>query len=538
MNKEEQIKAVKFLKDCRDPFFFTNTMWGLKPQPCKPEYRELLETLPPNEWEAIHFGDCERKEIEDGKYYMHWTWHDFTKGKHLTWQQTAMLTQIKNHTDSLGDEIALEQFIGWLTVASGHGIGKSMILSVILLWFLFCFPEAQVAATAPSKQQIYDILWKELSIWLNRMPKIYSQLYDWQNSYIRMKDLPDSWFARAATARKENPEALAGVHGDHVLLVADEASGVEEVIFETAEGATTGGHVMFMMISNPTRNTGYFKNSHAKDKSDWVPFSFSCEESPVVDLDYVIRMAKKYDRDEDNFRFRVLGLFPHEDQMDDKGYMPLISERELEGAMVPANTPFKARKLGIDPSGAGADKSAWVGGNTTMIKILGEEKISTPISGARKTHTYATEHEVPGPMCTMDSFGEGGRWIAPIQKAGLDVDYFNSGDPSTNSDYLNKRAEGAWKLRTFIKNGGQIVRDQRWKEILNIKYRRTTRGKIQIMPKEEMKKNRIPSPNFFDAACYVFIGQDASVQATEEATDAETAKYEEIVKKRQMKRYG
>lgn len=537
MNNVAEDQAVKFIMDCRDPFFFANAMWGFYPQPPKPEYAELLKSLPPNEWEAKHFGDCEEVDLGDDNFYYKWTWHEFEKGKHLTWQQTAILMQIKLHTESLGDPISLEQFIGWITVASGHGIGKSMILSVIILWFLFCFPESQVAATAPSKQQIYDILWKELSIWLNRMPNVYSDLYEWQASYIRMKDIPDSWFARAATARKENPEALAGVHADHVLLVADEASGVEEIIFETAEGATTGGHVMFMIISNPTRNTGYFKNSHSRDKEDWCPFCFSCEESPMVDIDYVTRMAKKYNRAEDNFRIRVSGLFPIEEQMDAKGYIPLITESELEAAFVPENTPFKAQKLGVDPSGSGSDPSAWVGLNTNLIKILGEEKISTPMTGASKTLTFATEHEVAGDLINLDSFGEGARWLPYINRGGKDVDAMNSGDKSKSDDYLNLRAEGAWKLRQFIKNGGQIVRDKRWREVLNIKYRRTTSGKIQIMPKLEMKKLRIPSPNFFDAACYTFLGKETSVDSSDEAMKLEMKKYEEIIRRRNLRRF-
>ena len=545
--------GVKFLIDCRDPFFFLENMYGLTPQIPKPEYEEFIRTSDPTEWEAHHFGECERVDLQNGRYYMKWKWYDgeggwietradFLAKKWITWQQSAILMAIKNHTESLDDPIALQQFLGWLSIVSGHGIGKSAGLSWIILWFLFCFPECQIAATAPSRQQMFDILWKELSIWLSRMPSEYENLYDWQSSHIRMEESPKVWFARATTARKENPEALAGVHGEHVLLVADEASGVEEVIFQTAEGATTGPHIMFIMIGNGVRNTGYFKDSHKKHEDgslnpDWIQFSFSCEESPVVDVDYLIRMATKYDREEDNFRIRVLGLFPHEEQMDDKGWMPLISEDDLYGAFVLPDTPFKARKMGVDPSGAGSDKSAWVGANTMLVKILKEEKISTAQSGSRITCTLATEHDLGGDNIILDSFGKGADWLPFINRAGKDVDGMNSGDSSKNKDYLNKRAEGAWGFRTFLKQGGQIVRDERWKEVLNIKYRRTNNGKIQIMSKVEMKKLRIPSPNFFDGASYCFVGEDASVEANEEALDAETAKYEAILRKRQMKRF-
>ena len=115
-------KGVQFLLDCRNPFFYINSMWGLIPQPPKPEYEEILKTLDPRKWTAEMFGDCERIEHDNGRYYMSWTWHEFKKGKHITWQQCAILTAIKNHTENLNDSIALEQFLGLITVASGHGV--------------------------------------------------------------------------------------------------------------------------------------------------------------------------------------------------------------------------------------------------------------------------------------------------------------------------------------------------------------------------------------------------------------------------------
>lgn len=516
-------------------------MWGLEPQPPKPQYEKFIKESHPKEWRAEHFGDSKRVDLGDGKYYMAWTWHDFKKGVHITWQQRCILEIIRRHVESV-EKVKygklLKELLGYISVASGHGIGKSACLSWIILWFLFCFPECQVAATAPSKQQIFDILWKEIHIWLGRMPEVYRKCYDWQSSYVRMTTDPESWFARAATARKENPEALAGVHGEHVLLVADEASGVEQVIFETAEGATTGGHVMFIMISNPTRNTGYFKESHAKNAEDWENMSFNCEESPVVDISYVEKMSKKYDRNSDNFRMRVLGLFPHTDQIDEKGYMPLLTEAEIRNAFVPRDTPFKASKMGVDPAGQGGDKATWIGGSSSVLKILAEENVSTPISGSQKTLTLSTEHELTEDDIELDAFGEGMRWIQPLAAAGLPVKGLNSGDPSTDSDYMNLRAEGAWKLRQFIKNGGQMVEDERWLEIVNIKYRRTTRGKIQIMPKIDMKKQRIPSPNIFDGACYVFLGKPVEDSANKGSKQKKLAQLKAMVAQKQMSRFG
>ena len=112
---------------------------------------------------------------------------------------------------------------------------------------------------------MYDVLWKELVKWLKLMPEQIQGLYEWSNTYIRVKERPETWFARAKTARKEAPEALAGVHGDYVMFVIDEASGVPEEIFNTAEGALTSSDILVIMISNPTRLIGYFY------EAEWHP---------------------------------------------------------------------------------------------------------------------------------------------------------------------------------------------------------------------------------------------------------------------------
>ena len=149
-----------------------------------------------------------------------------------------------------------------ISVASGHGVGKTAVLAWLIIWFLWCFKEAQAPCTAPTSEQMHDILWKELSVWIRKMPEDAQSKFEWTTGYLRIVEHPEAWFARARTARKENPEALAGVHADHVLMVADEASGVLEEIYKTAEGSMTGPNVLVILISNPTRTEGFFYETH------------------------------------------------------------------------------------------------------------------------------------------------------------------------------------------------------------------------------------------------------------------------------------
>ena len=57
-----------------------------------------------------------------------------------------------------------------VAVKSGQGVGKTGMEAVALLWFLTCFPYPRVVATAPTKQQLHDVLWSEAAKWQERSP--------------------------------------------------------------------------------------------------------------------------------------------------------------------------------------------------------------------------------------------------------------------------------------------------------------------------------------------------------------------------------
>jgi hypothetical protein len=213
-----------------------------------------------------------------------------------------------------------------ISVVSGHGIGKDATLSWLIIWYLYCFYNAQIPCTAPTELLMHDVLWKEIKIWLDLMPKRVSGLFEWNTGYLRVKESPETWFARARTARKEAPEAIAGVHGDYVFIPVDEASGVDDEIFKTAEGSLTGNNVLVILISNGTRDEGYFYDSHHNYKRLWQTLSFSSEDSPIVEPEFISGIAERYGIESDEYRIRVKGQFPGSERMDARGWIPLIDE--------------------------------------------------------------------------------------------------------------------------------------------------------------------------------------------------------------------
>ena len=68
-----------------------------------------------------------------------------------------------------------------------------------------------------------------------------------------MRGYPEEWFAVARTASK--PDALQGFHAEHVLYIIDEASGVDDTIFEPVLGALSTPGARLLMCGNPTQLT-------------------------------------------------------------------------------------------------------------------------------------------------------------------------------------------------------------------------------------------------------------------------------------------
>ena len=488
--------------------YFIRLMWGLIPQPVKPEYRDRFAIgllLRGKDWDNF----CRAVQP--------FWFEEYKTGFHITWQQSLVCYGVDK---ALRKEVAAR-----ISIVSGHGIGKSTLISWLILWFLYVHAHSQIPCTAPTASSLFDVLWKEIKKWLDQMPPEYAGLYEWQGTHVRMKESPETWFARAKTASKENTEALAGVHADWVMIPVDEASGVEEPIFETMEGALTSGNILVFLISNGTRALGYFYDTHHKDAIRWQNYQFSSLDSPRVDQKYVDDIEAKYGKDSVQYAIRVLGQFPDEGTMDDGGYVQLFSEKDLH--WIPFNHDWRpvGRTIGaLDASGEGQDKTEWAVRDRQRLAIVAEEDVSNSAGMAIKSLTICDKFEIDPIDFVIDAFGKGqdvGMEIALAtakQQRPWRVYPVNTGepceDPSDQLLYVNKRAEGYYKMMKWCRAGGELMDSPRFKDqLLSIRFKRTGNGRIQIMDKPQMKKLGFPSPDKSDAASMTFLRPDGGVKS-------------------------
>ena len=480
MNQVELIKIYR-----QKPIEFIKDIWKLTPQSIKPEHEEEINIFIDNGlWDRI------REEY----------FQPFIKGKNITWQQFLVFKALERSLIGSGKRR--------ISIVSGHKCGKSSGVAMTVLWFLFCHLDAQVGVTATTGDQLHDVLWKELKLWLDRMPKEISDCYEWQTGYVRMKQRPETWFARARTARKESPEAIAGLHGENVLIIGDEASGIEDIIFRSAEGSLASVNSIIILIGNGLKNTGYFYQTHNddKEKSKWQTLSFNTEESPLATKDYIEEMQDRWGIESDEYKIRVLGKFPSTESMDDIGWIPLITDKDIR--QVSDGIPFVGRTyLGIDPAGEGDDLCVFTLRDRFQARVIEKLSESNDKIIAKKTYDIIKRYELQPQDVTVFNFGIGANVSAELLLLDhtCQINAVNEGDRATDEEsFLNIRMELVWRIRQWLIRGGALVGDEIKRDVLGYAYKWIKGGRKQLMQKHELKRRMGRSPDRGDSLMATF----------------------------------
>lgn len=391
----------------------------------------------------------------------------------------------------------------FVAVKSGHGIGKTALESWIILWFLTCYTNCRVPCTAPTGDQLVRVLWPEIYKWIQRSK--LKDFYEWEKSKVWIKGEEATSFALYRTARTQ--EALSGFHEENLLYVLEEASGIEDAIWEPVEGALTTSNSRAIALGNPTRPEGNFYRAFTDQSKFWKSFTFNSENSPLVTKEYIQRSEAKYGRDSDIFRIRVLGEFPR--QASDVWIPLYLCERSL-GNIVKEG---ERRRMGVDVARFGNNYTVWV--IRTGGRIVYSERHQTMdlMEIAAKTQVLMREQNVPPENVFIDEVGVGGGVVDRLHEQNVGVVGVNTGIESLEPEtFKNKRAE-LWftikhelienKLNLKVENNDDMTKDL-CGELASPKYKYVLKGLLQLESKEDMTKRGIQSPDIADALALTY----------------------------------
>ena len=389
-----------------------------------------------------------------------------------------------------------------ISIRSGHGVGKSTAVAICAVWHVLWRTPGKVVMTAPTSAQLFDALFAEVKSLVKRLKPPLNDLLDVKSDRIELKASPSNTFISCRTSRAEQPEALAGVHGDHILLVADEASGVPEAVFESAAGSMSGHSATTVLTGNPTRNTGLFYDTHHRLRSEWFTMHVSCIDSPRVSADFVREMELRYGEGSPAYHVRVLGNFPPTEND------TVISTDLVDGAM--------SRDLQIDelsPAVWGLDVARHGNDSSVLVKRQGPKVTSIrkwrgldlmQLSGAVVAEFEDTFPSKRPVEIIVDSIGLGAGVLDRLRELDLPARGLNvSESPSVKGTYFNMRSELWFKVRDWLEGRDvDLPRDEAlFAELIGPRYTFTSSGKMKVESKDEMKKRGISSPDSADALC-------------------------------------
>ena len=423
-----------------------------------------------------------------------------------------------------------------VSARSGRGIGKTTGLAMVIWWYMITRPHCRIPCTAPTENQLRDVLWAELTKQHRQMDDYFADFFEMTTDRIFHVDHKATWFAVARTARKEASESFQGFHEENMMFVVDEASGVPDEIFDVMEGAMTDLGNKALLVGNPTRTFGFFHSTHHEyaDKP-WKVFHFSSEESELVKKNpqWLENMADRPGGKTSNFyRVHVLGEFPIED---DSTVIPLpwivaAVDREIEYIRPLSNRAVDS--VGVDIAAGGDNDTVFCFlKGVRVIGLVAYEKEESMKAAGRvagltrrgpETRKYkGRRRPIPPELIRIDVCGVGIGVYERLMEQGLDVMGIDVREATSDPTlYVNKRSELYWKLREHFESGMISIPNDKVliRELASIKYELDSRGRILIWSKQRMKKEGIKSPDRAEALMLAFADYYPEVMKTKPKT--------------------
>ena len=410
--------------------------------------------------------------------------------KPYDWQKKA-LTAIAKH-----DRVS---------IASGHGVGKTAFLSWLALWWLCTHYPCKAAITANTAHQLSDVLWTEIDKWARNLPEGFKSLLEFKSDKISLKGATDS-FAVARTSRRENPEALQGFHSENMLFICEEASGIPDIVFQVGEGAMSTAGAKTVMCGNPTRSEGFFYDSHHSQRHNWKAMTVSCLDSPSVTPKFLTDMADKYGVDSNVYRVRVLGQFPT--QSDDV-LLPLYLLEEATKRDVVAS-PTMPCVWGIDVARFGGDRSAIAKrqGNVLLEPIKTYQgRDLMEMAGIVMAEYEACPYMLRPKAMYIDAIGIGAGLADRLRELDMPAIAISVSETASLKDRFNRlRDELFWNAREWFEARDVHMPEDAtlMQELSGIRYKYLSSGKLKVEGKDEMKRRGQRSPDVADAFVLTF----------------------------------
>lgn len=418
---------------------------------------------------------------------------------------------------------------------------NSFCCARLCLWWLYSFPKSIVITTGPTWRQVEDILWKEIrSAYAGSKVPLGGNLAP---SATQLTLDGKEWVALGLSTN--DPNRFQGYHSEHLLVIVDEAAGVDEEIFEAIQGVLTSAHCRLVLIGNPTDIGGQFYRAFrtegwstgrtaAWDTPNFTTFGITRDD--IIGNTWESKVPRKENGDY-NWPYpwlitpkwaheaflewgtnhpawfaRVEGEFPDQGEYSvvPLGWIEKAQDRFKDGSW-DKHAPII---LGVDVARGGMDQSAICArqGNR-VLWVKAYSGLDTQELAGEVAHEYRA---IKATQANIDGIGLGAGVVDALKKDFRDVNYSEVNvsssstvlDEDNNRVYRNLRAELWWAVRQSLDPKGdtllQLPIDGKLLADLASPQYTFRPGVIQIEDKEETKKRLGRSPDLGDALMLSF----------------------------------
>jgi hypothetical protein len=431
-----------------------------------------------------------------------------------TWQRRA-LRRIRDFIKENRGKLSNEELIDAMrrAVSSGRGVGKSALVSWLILWMLTTRIGSSVIVSANSENQLRKVTWGELTKWVTMAlnahwwePTATSlNPANWLTDLVE-RDLRKGtryWGAEGKLWSEENPDAYAGVHNmDGMMVIFDEASGIPDSIWSVAAGFFTENILdrYWLAFSNGRRNTGYFYEAVDGSKREfWESEKIDARTVEGTDKTIYQQIINEYGEDSDEARVEVYGDFPKSGQ--DQFITPHVVDDAIKRPLYKDMTAPII--IGVDPARGGMDSTVIAvrqGRDIVAIKrFKGEDTMS--VVG----HVIDAIEEYRPALTVIDEGGLGYGILDRLTEQKYKVRGVNFGWKAKNPTmWGNKRAEIWGAMRDWLKTAS-IPQDRMLKsDLIGPMKKPNSAGTIFLEGKKEMKARGVASPDAADAIAVTF----------------------------------
>ena len=397
-------------------------------------------------------------------------------------------------------------------VSSGRGIGKSALVSWLILWMLSTRIGSSVIVSANSENQLRTVTWGELTKWATM--SINSHWWEpsatkltpaqWLTELVE-RDLKKGtryWAAEGKLWSEENPDSYAGVHNhDGMMVIFDEASGIPDAIWSVAAGFFTEKILdrYWFAFSNPRRNTGYFFETFHGKRDFWKGRVIDARTVEGTDKAIYNQIIEEYGEDSIQARVEVYGEFPAAGE--DQFISPVVVEDAFKRAKYKDLTAPIV--IGVDPARGGMDSTVIVvrqGRDLIAIKRYKGDDTMTTVGNV----IDAIEEYKPA-LTVIDEGGLGYGILDRLTEQRYKVRGVNFGWKAKNPImWGNKRAEMWGMMRDWLKTASITTDRQLKSDLVGPMRKPNSAGTIFLEGKKEMKSRGLASPDAADALAVTF----------------------------------